>query len=203
MLMPKESHKWLSKFTGNNVVTPEEHLYAIGVALENEGVEHEDIAMKLLAMSLNEDAQRWFKGLPENHLASYEYFTKLFKRRWKTKKDRRMLMTRFNQIKKKENKTVNEFDTRFDNLHSHIPNDLCPPEVVVCLLYVNSFEGKFGFILRDKKPEHWQRPNNIVHEIEENILCSKIDPFQYPHSRVEAKTKNSSNNAQDPITLLT
>jgi hypothetical protein len=91
----------LSKFRGNNVVTPEEHLYAIGVTLENEGVEHEDIAMKLLAMSLNEDAQRGFKGLPKNHLASYEYFAKLFKRRWKTKKDRRMLMTRFNPINKK------------------------------------------------------------------------------------------------------
>jgi hypothetical protein len=40
-------------------------------------------------------------------------------------------------------------------------------------------------------------------EIEENILCSMIDPFHYPCSRVEAKTNNSSKNAQDPITLLT
>jgi hypothetical protein len=85
--MPKESHKWLPKFTGNDVVTPEDHLYAIGVALLNEGVEHEDVVMRLLAMSLTEDAQRWFRGLPDNHLASYDDFAKLLKSRWSTKKD--------------------------------------------------------------------------------------------------------------------
>jgi hypothetical protein len=33
--IPKEIHKWLPKFIGNDVVTPEDHLYAIGVALLN------------------------------------------------------------------------------------------------------------------------------------------------------------------------
>ena len=75
------------------MVTNEEHLYAIGRDMENEGVEHEDVAMRLLDTSLSEDAQRWFKGLLGNHLASFEYFAKLFKRRWATNKDSRMLMT--------------------------------------------------------------------------------------------------------------
>jgi hypothetical protein len=61
--MPKESHKWLPKFIGNNVVTPEEHLEAIGVAMEDNGIEHEDVVMKLPAMSLDEDAKKWYKGL--------------------------------------------------------------------------------------------------------------------------------------------
>jgi hypothetical protein len=61
--MPKEIHKWLPKFTRNDVVTPEDHLYTIGVALLNEGVEHKDIAMRILVMSLTEDDQRWFRVL--------------------------------------------------------------------------------------------------------------------------------------------
>jgi hypothetical protein len=36
------------------MVTPEDHLYAIGVALLNEGVEHEDVVMRILAMYLDE-----------------------------------------------------------------------------------------------------------------------------------------------------
>jgi hypothetical protein len=201
-VMPKETNKWLPKFSGNNVVTVEEHLYAIGRDMENEGVEHEDVAMKLLATSLTEDAQRWFKGFPDNHLASYEDFAKLFKSRWETKKDSGMLMTQFNQIKKKENETVSEFDTRFDKLYSQIPKDLCPSEAVVCLLYVNAFEGKFGFILRDKKPNTLEKAKEYSAEIEENILYSKIEPYQYPHTRTEAKTKTTTNNVPDPITLL-
>jgi hypothetical protein len=131
--MPKEINKWLPKFSGNNVITAEQHLHAIGRDMENEGVEHEDVAMKLLATSLTEDAQRWFDGLPDNHLTTYEDFAKLFKSRWSVKKDSGMLMTQFNQIKKKENETVSEFDTRFDKLHSQIPQDLCPTTTIVCL----------------------------------------------------------------------
>jgi hypothetical protein len=52
--MSKESHKWLPKFLGNNVITADDHVYAMG----NEKVEHEDVAMKLLASSWTEDAQR-------------------------------------------------------------------------------------------------------------------------------------------------
>jgi hypothetical protein len=82
-----ESHKWLPKFTANNVITPADHLHVIGVALENDGVEHEDVAMKLLATSLDEDVKKWFKILPDNHLQSYEAFTNFLKNRWTNKKD--------------------------------------------------------------------------------------------------------------------
>jgi len=94
---------WLPKFTGINVITTKEHLDAIGMAMEDKTIEHEDVAMKLLASSLDEDAKKWFKGLLDNHLYSYEAFVKLFKGRWRTKKDIRILLMQFNQIKKKEN----------------------------------------------------------------------------------------------------
>jgi hypothetical protein len=40
-------------------------------------------------------------------------------------------------------------------------------------------------------------------DIEENLLDSKIEPFQYPHNKTESRTKFSNNSALDPITLLT
>ena len=67
--------------------------------MDNADIEHEDVAMKLLASSLTEEALSWFRGLPDNHLTSYEDFAKLFKRRWTTKKDSGMLVAQFNQIK--------------------------------------------------------------------------------------------------------
>jgi hypothetical protein len=72
----KESHKWFPKFPKNNMVTADDHLYAMGRDIENAEVEHEDVEMKLLASSLTKDAQRWFRGLPDNHIASYEDFAK-------------------------------------------------------------------------------------------------------------------------------
>jgi len=97
---------------------------------------------------------------------------------------------------------VSEFDTRFDKLHSQIPKDLCPSKEVVYILYVNAFEGKFSFILRDKKPYTLEKSKDYSTKIEENITYSKIEPFQYPRTRTEEKTKTIINNVPDPITLL-
>jgi hypothetical protein len=193
----------LPKFPGNNVVTIEDHLYTIGRDMDNTEVKHKDVAIRLLASSLTEEALRWFRGLPDNHLTSYEYFSKLFKSKWTTKKDNGMLVAQFNQIKKKENEIVSEFDTRFDRLYSQISTYLCPTAATVCLQYVNAFDGKFHFILKDKKPTSLAEAKEYSAEIEENLLDSKVDPFQYPCVKAEAKTKASSSSAPDLIALLT
>jgi hypothetical protein len=73
--------------------------------------------MRLLDSSLTKESLSWFRGLPENHLTSYGYFSKLFKSRWSMKKDSGMLVSQFNQINKKENETISEFNTRFDRLY--------------------------------------------------------------------------------------
>jgi hypothetical protein len=54
--------------------------------MDNAEVKHEDVAMKLLASSLTKESLRWFKGLPDNDITSYEYFSKLFKNIWTKKK---------------------------------------------------------------------------------------------------------------------
>jgi hypothetical protein len=64
--------------------------------MENEKVEHKDVAMKLLPSSLTKDAHRWFKGLLNNHIASYEDFPKLFKNIWTMQKDNGIIVARFN-----------------------------------------------------------------------------------------------------------
>jgi hypothetical protein len=125
--MPKEYHKWLPKFIGNNVVIHEEHIDSIVVAMEYNSIEHGDVTMKLLAMSLNENAKKWYKGLPDNHLESYEAFANFFKGRWTKNKYSGMILMKFNQIKKKEKETVKEFYARFENFHNQILNDLCSP----------------------------------------------------------------------------
>jgi hypothetical protein len=73
------------------------------VAMEDNGVEHEDVLMKLLAMSLNEYDKKWYKGLANNHLASYKSFFKLYTEIWTTKNDNEMLLMQFNGIKRKLN----------------------------------------------------------------------------------------------------
>jgi hypothetical protein len=111
--------------------------------MDNAGIDHEDVAMRLFASSLTEEALDWFKGLPDNHITTYDDFSTLFKSRWSRKEDGGTLGTQFNQIKKKENETVREFISRFDRLYNQIPTDYRPTTSSIRLLYMNSFEGQF------------------------------------------------------------
>jgi hypothetical protein len=137
--MPTNVNKWLPRFPGNNVITVEDHIYVMGRDMDNAGIDHEDLAMRLFASSLIEEALDWFKGLPDNQITTYDAFTALFKSRWSRKADGGTLATQFNQIKKKENETVREFISRFDRLHNQIPTDYHPTTSSVYLLYMNSF----------------------------------------------------------------
>ena len=40
----------------------------------NAGIDHEDVAMRLFASLLTEEALDWFKGLLDNHITSYNVF---------------------------------------------------------------------------------------------------------------------------------
>jgi hypothetical protein len=75
--MPTNVNKWLPKFPGNNVITVEDHIYVMGRDMDNAGIDHEDVAMRLFASSLTEEALDWFKGLPDNHIMTYDAFFRL------------------------------------------------------------------------------------------------------------------------------
>jgi hypothetical protein len=201
--MEKVSNKWLLKFPRNNVVTAEDHIYVMGQDMDNVGIEHENVAMRLFASSLIEEALDWFIVLLNNHLTSYKYFSNLFKSRWSTNKEGGTLGAQFNQINKKENETVKEFNARFDRLYNKIPTEFCPTTSSICLLYMNAFEGKFCFILKDKNPTSLAQAKEYSVDIEENLFDSRVEPFQYSRVKVEANTKVSNNSDPDLISLLT
>jgi predicted metal-dependent hydrolase len=80
-------------------------------------------------------------GLVDFQIITSPYKAKFFKSRWSLKKDNDMILNQFNQIKKKENEMVSEFDTKFDKMHSQIPHDFHPTTTIDRLVYFNSYEG--------------------------------------------------------------
>jgi hypothetical protein len=129
----------LPKFPGNNVITAEDHIYVMGWDMDIAGIDHEDVAMRLFASSLTEEALDLFKGLPDNHITSYDAFSNLFKSRWLKKADGGTLGTQFNQIKKKKNEIIKEFISSFDRLYNQIPTNYYPTTSSVRILYMNAF----------------------------------------------------------------
>jgi hypothetical protein len=105
--MPQKFDKWLPKFSGNNVITIEEHLDNFWASFQNNPLNNddEDIVMKLFVASFVEDARKWYNSLPDKSIKTWDTFHDVFMKIWGTKRDPIMLMIQFNEIKKKENES--------------------------------------------------------------------------------------------------
>jgi hypothetical protein len=173
----------LPKFSGNNVVTAEEHIDQLIGAFEIMCVEHDDVAMKLFSISLEGPARTWYLGIVDNTITSYTDFETAFKNRWGTKKDHSSMLNQFNTIKKKENETVREFNARFDTLRQQIPTDVISQEKGVLITYLNAYEGQHHFYLRRSTPQTLAEAMESAISIEEDLNHAKVEPMSYPRAK--------------------
>lgn len=63
MLILDEYHKWLTKFQGNNVVSTHSHVKEFEDIIYKKDVQLDNVVMKFLVFSLEEDAMVWFRNL--------------------------------------------------------------------------------------------------------------------------------------------
>lgn len=80
--MPKNTLKWLPKFSSDNVIYATNHLEYFKKAIGDMHIEHYDIIMKLFPSTLEGNGILWFKNLPNNCINSYNMFGDNFLEEW-------------------------------------------------------------------------------------------------------------------------
>jgi hypothetical protein len=79
-------------------------------------------------------------------------FFEKFLERWGDKQDISFILRNFTNIKKKENETVLEFNTRFTKAYHRIPTALRPNTDYALISYLEKFDGNLGALIRQKEP---------------------------------------------------
>ena len=101
-------------FTGTNATTSAMHLKSfsrcVNAFISDPAHQHDDVYMKLFALSLDGKAGDWYSYLPDNSFATLETFKTAFTNRFSEKKEPRHQLASLTNIKKKENKTMDEFN---------------------------------------------------------------------------------------------
>jgi hypothetical protein len=204
--MPNKFDKWFPKFPTSNVITAKEHINTFYACFQNHPLNNddEDVDMKLFVSSLVENERKWYNNFPDKSIKTWQTSHDTFMKRWGTKKDGKMLLVQFNEMKKKENGWVKEFDTGYENLLKKIHYGVIPKDDVILLQYKNDFEGKFIFMLKDKSPKTLVEAKELVAKIEEKLFASKVQPFHVPRAKDETKPRimNNFEPTQDSMTLL-
>jgi hypothetical protein len=110
--LPEKAIEKLPSFQGNNVVTAKSHIKLFSLCINKwcsgAAHNHQDIKMKLFALSL-EEASDWFSSLDDNKYSTIKDLIDGFMERWGDKKEHRHLLAALHSIKKNENETMEEF----------------------------------------------------------------------------------------------
>ena len=94
------------------------------------------------------EARKWFKGLLNNSIPTWEEMEHLFTQRWGVKRDHGYSLIEFNAIKKKPDESVVEFIRRFNKFYNSLPVEIKPPPTGAKITFVGAFELDSGFTLR-------------------------------------------------------
>jgi hypothetical protein len=128
--------KYMPKFAGNNAITVESHIKTFLEYLENIGVTEEDMVMRIFAPSLTLDARDWYKVLAVNNIDGWNTFHDRFMDKWSHKPDNAFLLKSFSLIKKDENKSMEEFNSRFMKAYYKIPHTVRPNPAIALIFYI-------------------------------------------------------------------
>lgn len=85
--MPQDYLKHIPRFNGEDDNTTQSHIETFSAFAKNINVEHLDVAMKLFVQSLDGEARKWFKSLPDASITTWEKFENSFTQKWGEKRN--------------------------------------------------------------------------------------------------------------------
>ena len=108
--IPSDAIKKLPTFQGNNTITAMSPLLKFlrhfVSYCNNVANDHDDVKMKLFALSLEEDAGEWYLDLVDNSYKTLNEFLEGFTKKWGEKKEPKHQRATLHNIKKMENETM-------------------------------------------------------------------------------------------------
>ena len=82
--------------------------------------------MNLFDLSLEYDAKEWYLDLDDDSYKTLSEFLQGFKKKWGEKKEPIHLLASLHNIKKMENETMDEFNTKFRRVVADLPIEIKP-----------------------------------------------------------------------------
>ena len=147
--IPNDAIKKLPTFEANNTITAKSHLKKFERLLvrycNDAAHDHDDVKMKLFALSLEEDVGEWYLDLADNSYKTLKEFLDGFRKKWGEKKEPRHQLGVLHNIKKMENETMEEFNKKFRDLVSELHKGIKPHDVAILIYYIEAFTGNLRY----------------------------------------------------------
>jgi hypothetical protein len=169
--IPNKAIDKLPTFQGNNAISIKSHILNFNLCIGKwcRGHDEEDVKMTLFVYSLEGDAAEWFSEFDPDKFNTLDSIITEFMKRWGDQKENRYLLTALSTSQKKENKTMEEFNKKFNDWVKSLHQDIKPPPTSILIHYMEAFEGEMRYQLRDKDPQSLADAQKYAVRIDKNM----------------------------------
>jgi len=82
-----------------------------------------------------------------------------------------------------------------------MPDHLRPLDAIILNKFTKVVGGHLTYAFKDKKPKTLVKAKEIVMEVEQNLNISKMEMFEHPKTKVEAKKSKSKDQTKETLVL--
>jgi hypothetical protein len=129
--------------------------------------------MRLFAQSLTGEVKKWFKTLPAASITDLAAFQRSFLDRWGVKKDPLQILSEYENIKRNQGESVQDYCTRFNNLYNAIPADIKPPPGLALIKFPDGFDADMSYQLRERDAATLEDMQKCAISVEANLLARR------------------------------
>jgi hypothetical protein len=188
--MPQDYQTILPQFNSTIPLNAQQHIDKMNDYFDLQEVDKVDVQMRLFAQSLTRDVKKWFKTLRVATIPDIIIFHQNFLDRWEVKKNPLQILSEYENIKRNQGETVQDYCTRFNNLYNAIPTEIKPPQGLELIKFHDGFDADMLYQLREINAATLEDMQKIVVSVEANLLARRAR--QRTEKRVTIKEEPST-----------
>jgi len=192
--MPQDYQSKITSFEGIGTYTTQQHTKKMTDYFEIYEVDADDVRMKAFVQSLTGDVRTWFRALPTNSINDPQALYQTFLNRWEKKKYPLHILSKYENLRRGTQETVQDYCTRFNNVYNAITQNLRPPPNLALIKFPDAFDSDMAYQLREIAPQNLEEMQSIAVSVEANLIskqsrarAERRTPFKEEPSAFEQK----------------
>jgi hypothetical protein len=198
--MPQDYQTRLPQFDGTGPLSAQQHVDKMNDYFDLQEVDEADVQMRLFAQSLMGDVKKWYKGLRAASVLDLTAFQRSFLDRWEVKKNPLQILSEYENIRRNQGETVQDYCTHFNNLYNAIPADIKPPQGLALIKFPDGFDADMSYQLRERNSTTLEDMQKSAISVEANLLAKRAR--QRTERRVTIKEEPSTSTSDSKLDSL-
>jgi hypothetical protein len=198
--MPQDYQTRIPQFDGTGSLNAQQHVDKMNYFFDLHEVYEADVQMRLFAQSLTGDVKKWFKALPDDSIVDIVAFHQSFINRWEIKENPLQILTEYENIRRNQGESVQDYCTHFNNIYNAIPTNIKPPQGLSLIKFPDGFNADMSYQLRERNPTTMEDMKKCDVSVEANLLARRAR--QRMERRVTIKEEPSTSTVDAKIDSL-